>query len=699
MANLNPKHLEDLYNSTLSDETIAKYGIISLSEAEVRVKLNRNDIAGDGWLMQYPGSSFFKIKLDKPYGDRKYLSPAGMSQDLFVTFLAFEKHNDITIPYYFVEGEKKALSLEQLGYAAISVPGVWGWKSKGHSLEALNNLIIKDRSCYIVFDSDKYSNPHVLKAEYEFALALHRIDAKVGIVNLDKALGKGADDQIKCFLQKGNLDDFKKQYLEDPQSYEDYIAQNKEKEVSASKYTDLWNAEKLVELFGENFRWCQELKSWFVWNGKLWKKDPGGLYVEKFAKKMTKEMMKSQDKDLLKHARASQNKYSLVAMVELSKSENNILIETKEFNKDGFLLNCVNGIVDLRTGELLSHDCSKYITRMINIDYDPNAKCPKWDWFMNDIFDGSQNLVSYLHKAVGYSLTDSVREQCFFILYGSGRNGKNTFLDTIRGLLGDYACKAGVSTLMVKHNKDSGANEDIADLWGKRMVMASESDKTRTLSEGLIKELTGDKTVKARFLYGHLFEFNPTFKIFLQTNHKPKIRGTDEGIWSRPRLVPFTKFYPPEKRIPDLEEQLIRELPGILRWAVEGCLLWQKEGLGTTPEIDEATAQYKEEEDFTGNFLKECCSRIPGQQILSLKLYEAFKNYAKASGAHFTPDIKDFTHDLEARGLKKQVRTFGPEKGRMFWEEIFLVNENFASTGVGASTVEPGFDPSLDAEQ
>lgn len=696
---LTQKHSDDLHDSALTDKMIAEYNIVSLTSEEVRQKLNRNDLDCGGWLIPYPDSSFFKIRLDRPLGDRKYLSLAGMSQDIFFTHAAKSCVNNTDTPFYFVEGEKKAICLEGLGYAALSVPGVWGWKSHGHSVDALSNINLKGRVCRIVFDSDKYSNKHVLKAEFELAKFLRRRGAIVEIVNLAPGLGKGVDDQVKSLIDAGNLEDLKRTFLESPKSYKDYIKEKKQEKPAASLYTDYWNAEKLVELFGKDFRWCQELKSWFVWDGKIWKKDPGGLRVERFAKKLTKEMMASEDKDLLKHAKASQNKHSLAAMVELAKSEDGVLIETADFDKDGFLLNCSNGTLDLRTGKISPHDPNNYMTKMVPVDYNPDAKCPTWEWFLNDIFDGNQNMIIFLKKAVGYALTDSTEEHCFFILYGIGRNGKNTFLDTIRELLAGYAGKTGVSTLMVKHNRDSGPNEDIADLWGKRLIAASESETSRTLSEGTIKELTGDKVIKARFLYGHLFEYVPTYKIFLMTNHKPKIKGTDEGIWSRPRLVPFTKIIPPEKRIKGLGDKLIKEeLAGILRWTVEGCFLWQREGLGSTPEIDQATNEYRQEEDFIGSFLLESCILASHCQVSSTQLYEAFKVWAKSNGEFYIGQ-KEFTRYLESRGYKKAQRTFGAEKGRMFWERIGLLDGKSASTPVFENDPLPASFPSMEEEQ
>lgn len=686
MQELNQKHLEDLRNSTLTDETIAKYGIVSLSEAEVRAKLNRNDISGGGWFIQYPQSHFFKIKLDKSLPDCKYLSPAGLDIDLFMTYLVREEKS---CPLYFCEGEKKSLALEQLGYAAIGLNGVWGWKAKGHILPALKQLILKDRPCYILYDADKDSNTHVLKAEYEFALYLRRRGAMVGIIDLDKALGKGIDDQIKDFTAKGNLEDLKKQYIEVPLSYEEYIARTKQ-EKKDSPYTGVWNAEKLVEFCGSDIRWCQDLKKWFVWNGKYWKEDPGALAVERMAKKLTKEMLKSKDEAIRKHGKASQTKQKLEEMIELAKSEPGIDLPIGEFNTDGYLLNCIDGTIDLRTGKPLPYDKNNYITRMIKVAYDLQAQCPRWLAFLDEIFDSNQNIISFLQKVAGYCLTDSTQEHCIFILYGTGRNGKNTFLDTLRMLLGEYATVTGAETLMTKRDPDGGApTEHIACLMGKRLVMASESDDKNVISEAIIKRISADRTIRCRLLHANSFEYSPSYKIFLVTNHKPAIHGTDEGIWSKLRLIPFEKFIPPEKRISDYDRILLHEeAPGILRWCVEGCLLWQKEGLGIVKEVEEATNQYREEEDFFGNFLKEVAEFKEHLEISTLELYGRFKGYSDSNGRHPVSQQK-FAKYLESRGFKKNQRTFGSEKGRMFWKGIGLLSSTDENTGVYSSSLPP----------
>lgn len=706
MQNLTPKHLKDLCNSTLSNETIVEYSISSLSETEVRARLGRQDIEGGGILFPFPDSRLFRVRLDKPLPDakgkpkQKYLNPTGEELDLYMTLPAREKLQDIGTPFYFIEGEKKSLSCAQLGYAAIGLCGVYGWRSKrseGKIVPRLSELILKDRPCYILFDADKNDNPQVKQAEYDFALYLRKRGAKVGIINLPyygKNILRGVDNQIKDFIDKGNLDDLKKDYLENPQSYEEYIALAKQ-EKEDSPYTGVWSAEKLVELYGSDIRWCQDIKKWFAWNGKYWKEDPGALAVERMAKRLTKEMLKSKDKDIKRHGKVSQSKQRLEEMVELAKSEEGVEIPPNEFNIDGYLLNCINGTINLRTGGLLPHNKEHYITRMIKVAYDIKAQCPRWHTFLDEIFGGNQNIISFLQKVAGYCLTDSTEEHCIFILYGTGRNGKNTFLDTLRMLLGEYATVTGAETLMTKRDADGGApSEHVASLWGKRLAMASESDDKNVISEATIKRVSADRTVRCRFLHANSFEYCPTYKIFLVTNYKPAIHGTDEGIWSKIRLIPFEKFIPPEKRIMGYDKILLREeAAGILRWCVEGCLLWQKEGLGMVKEVEEATSRYREEEDFIGNFLKEIPVLGEFLEVSTLELYSHFKKYSESNGRHY-PSQQKFVKYLESRGFKKSQRTFGSEKGRMFWKGIGLPS----STGENTEAYPDNFPPIQDEQ-
>src|SRR5699024_6397945 len=279
------------------------------------------------------------------------------------------------------------------------------------------------------------------------------------------------------------------------------------------------------------------------------------------------------------------------------------------------------------SGELLPHDIDKMFSKKTNSEYTDKADAATWIDFLEDIFDGNQEVIRYIQKAVGYSLTGSVREQVMFVLFGNGRNGKSLFIETLSEILGTYARNIRADSLMVKHQ--SGVNNDIAVLDGSRFVSSSEPNEGFRFDEGLIKQLTGGDKVTARFLYGEDFEFNPQFKLWISTNHKPIIRGTDDGIWRRMVLIPFTVQIPEHKVDKDLKYKLLREAPAILDWAVEGALKWQKEGLKMPPSIEKASREYRKEMDVLVYFVEDCCTIDPSGKARAGELFKVYKKWAQ----------------------------------------------------------------------
>jgi putative DNA primase/helicase len=261
---------------------------------------------------------------------------------------------------------------------------------------------------------------------------------------------------------------------------------------------------------------------------------------------------------------------------------------------------------------------------------------------------GKPQLVSFLQRALGYSLTGDTREHCLFFLHGSGNNGKTTFLEIMRYLLGDYSTKAEFSTFLAKQSE--GPRNDIARLRGARLVAASEADGGKRLAEALIKEITGGDTISARFLHHEFFEFKPQFKIWLAANDKPIIKGTDHGIWRRIRLVPFTVKIPDEEIDKSLPEKLRAELPGIFAWIVQGCLDWQKVGLGEPPEVKQATQEYREEMDVLGDFITAKCRLGPDEETPARLLYREYKSWAIEAGTEVITETA-FGRSLSGRGI------------------------------------------------
>jgi len=270
--------------------------------------------------------------------------------------------------------------------------------------------------------------------------------------------------------------------------------------------------------------------------------------------------------------------------------------------------------------------------------------------FLERIMNGNQSLIGFVQRIIGYSLTGDTREQCFFVLYGEGQNGKTTFLETVKASLGDYAKQTSTETLMLK--RSGSIPNDIARLTGTRCAIAMETESGKRLAEGLIKQLTGSDTVTARFLFKEWFEFKPTFKILLGCNHKPQIGGTDLAIWRRIKLIPFTVTIPEKEKDKKLLDKLRKESPGILRWAVEGCLSWQKQGLGEPSEVKAATEKYQREMDALGQFLTDCCTQKPGVQVGASEVYEAYRWWCKRNGDN-PKNRTVFGRSMSQKGFKR----------------------------------------------
>ena len=403
---------------------------------------------------------------------------------------------------------------------------------------------------------------------------------------------------------------------EDPEEDEGFIGDtNPQIEAAGGAIlpTDVGNSERLVRDFGHLFKWNCIHDYFLTWNNKYWEKDDIGKinsYAEHTGRNIYMEAGLIDELEerakLGKWANISQNLYRLKAMIELTKHKSNIPLRPKDLDKDKLLFNVNNGTLDLRTGRLRKHDADDLITRIAPVDYDINAECPNWLEFLELIMDGNDDNITFLQKAIGYCLTGKTSERCFFILFGSGYNGKTTFINTMSALFGDYGMSTPTSTLMSKYQE--GIPNDLARLDGPRFVSCDEGDEKQRLNAGLVKQMTGQDLVKARFMRGEWFEYYPEFKIWFATNHKPVIHETTRANWDRVREIPFTVEIPEHKQIKDFfEVKLKPELNGILMWAVDGYKLYGLEGLESPEDVKNAVLQYRNEMDVIQGFLDDFC--------------------------------------------------------------------------------------------
>jgi len=439
--------------------------------------------------------------------------------------------------------------------------------------------------------------------------------------------------------------------------------------------TDLGNAQFFADLHGEDVKHCAVWNKWLVWDGKRWSIDKTAA-VYRLAKKTVAKMYEiagalegsDQRQQLARHAISSESDIKIKAMLSLAESEPNIAVTPDIFDTDPWLLNVKNGTIDLRTGELKPHDRNDYITKLVPIEYKPDMPTPIWDAFLNRIMDGNQELIRFLQKAAGYSLTGLTNERCLFICYGTGANGKSVFLSTLLKIAGEYA-KQVPKELLIQRRYGNEHPTVIADLAGVRLAATIETDKDNIFAESQVKWLTGGDRITARFMRGDYFEFNPTHKIWMATNHKPIIRGTDNAIWNRIRLIPFSVTIPPEEQDKNLLVKLEAELPGILAWAVEGCLAWQREGLNPPHEVTKATEKYREEMDILADFLADYCL-IGAEHIeKNIDLYKAYCRWCEEQGEK-PASQRTFSQSLQERGYRNEKTRHG-----RIWHGLCLNDE------------------------
>ena len=398
--------------------------------------------------------------------------------------------------------------------------------------------------------------------------------------------------------------------------------------------TDLGNGLRFVEACKDRVCYVSAWQQWLVWNGTFWEPS-NDIIIRKAAHAVVIEMHKSAVKDnvldneLAKWALKSQTTARINSMIESAQPY--LLIDVTKFNNNPDHLNVANGIVDLRTGAVVDHDKSWYFTKCLDIPYDTNADRTVIDAFMDTITDNDLDLSQYIKRAVGYSATGRTDEHCLFFAYGNGKNGKSTFMNMLSMVMGDYATTTSVEALLDIAAKGEGASPYMARLPGKRIAMAQEMPEGRRMNESLVKSITGGDRIATRGLYKDVFEFTPTHTLWISGNHKPRISGTDDGIWRRLRILPFIVAIPENQRRDsrDIEAEFYANRAGILRWIIEGAKLWYKIGLSSCRAVDDATAEYRGEEDAVARFISERCELSPIKSVKKTELYGAWHEWAE----------------------------------------------------------------------
>lgn len=424
-------------------------------------------------------------------------------------------------------------------------------------------------------------------------------------------------------------------------------------------HSDLGNAERFVNRYQDNFRYDHKRKVWLAWEGHWWAMvEESRVYRAAVAliKETKKWAEEKHNESLLTWMRNSESGNHLNDILQRGRHLKPITIEDSEWDTDPYLFAVANGVVDLRTGKLRSGKRTDLITMHSKVTYDESAKCPTFDKFFDEIFISREDLKRYVLKALGYSLTGDTRERCLFIMWGSGNNGKSLLSSLVGQIMGDYGKSTPSETL--SSTREEGPRNDIARLANSRFVTASETSLRKGVAEEMLKRITGKDVFVARYLHREFFEFIPQFKFWLSCNHKPPIQGTDGAIWSRIPLIPFDAEFRDEKDDKHLDAKLAAELPGILNRLIEGCQLWQSEGLALPECIKAASADYRSESNPIAPFLDACCECDQSQDAdwgteWAISKHDLFNLYVSyCNKMRVKPDVKNaFGANLTAAGF------------------------------------------------
>jgi len=439
--------------------------------------------------------------------------------------------------------------------------------------------------------------------------------------------------------------------------------------------TDSGNSELFAALYGEKLRFDHSRKRWLTWNEKRWEEDTQAQVLllarraARYRLGLVAERLKEGGEGFKREVAwcmESEQRHRIRAVIDLAVAERQLSSSGQEFDKDPWLLGVENGVVDLRTGKVREARREDWITLSTNVRFDEHALCPRFDQFMHEIFEGDSETVEFVWRAIGYSLTGCVEEQCFFACYGTGANGKSSLFGVLQHVFGEYAFNLPFSAFELKQR--SAIPNDLVRLEYRRFVTAIETGQTVRLSEERIKTLTGGDRITARPLYKEFITFEPTHKIWLAFNHKPIIADDTPAMWRRVKLIPFNRKFEGKEQDKRLLEKLKAEATGILAKAVRACLDWQRRGLIAPHSIDVATKEYQEESDQIAAFLGEVCTLEKGRTAPVAALYERYMEWANRTGE--IPIVrKAFTQRLETKGFRKARQG---HENVWVWEEIGL---------------------------
>ncbi len=431
-------------------------------------------------------------------------------------------------------------------------------------------------------------------------------------------------------------------------------------ELAAGAPGDILAGRMFAAQYREQLLWVSQAGRWLRWDGMRWAWCTCGeemaaakIVADKILTRVSQLFTQDSDRNKrrMSFAIGLQNIRRLEAMIELAKSESGMAIgDMSALDSDQWLVGCRNGVVDLRTGSLLVPDPAMHITRQVAAEYHSDADCPLWKSFLLSVFEGDAPTVEFAQRALGYTLTGTVTEEVIFICYGGGANGKSVFANVLSVIFFEYGQMAPQSLLTVRRDGDAAPRNDVARLCGARLVQINELNSGDRLNEQIVKMLAGREMISARFLHKEHFDFWPTAKPWLRTNHRPVITGEDDGIWRRIMLIPFKRKFAEHERDPWLESKLLAERDGVFAWMVAGCLDWKKVGLKPSPLVRRESATYRTESDLLGEFLDETTERDPNGKIEQSRLFDLWRIWCTTNGTRYGSKV-GFSRKLGERDI------------------------------------------------
>ena len=449
--------------------------------------------------------------------------------------------------------------------------------------------------------------------------------------------------------------------------------------------SDIGNMERFITKHRRHLRYVSDRNCWAHWNKSFWSfgaKETAYELALQTIKSIYDEItacsVEAGAAELRQWARASRSKAKVSNILSMASQHPDMVCKSQDFDRHPYLLNCQNGVLNLKSGELGFHSADLMLTQITNVKYDQSKKAPRFMKFINDIFCEDKELIEWMKRALGYSLTGDCSEQCLFIAYGTGANGKSTLFETLKDILGSYAVSSEFDTFLAKDKANVRAMEGIGKLQGKRFASASETDSSKRFSEALVKRITGEDTIVGAELYGSSYEFKPTHKLWLLANHLPSATDASIGFWRRMKVIPFDRTFSSEEMDRGLSAMLSSEAEGILAWLVDGAFEWHKmkkdgkggTGLGACTAIDQTTDIYQYESDVFGLFLSQVITHKVGARTTAKDLFRAYLHWCDIERNETPCSQKIFGGRLDERGLKK-----GRKNSGVYYKDVMLEDD------------------------